>query len=356
MSTYSNSTTNPVITLDEVPLYGSSRVGVYQASTNILQYVYEITDHLGSVRATFTADANKNATIQSTATYYPYGSTIASMTTTSNPLYNRDYQGQYALKDQETGLNHFQLRDLDNVDRIGWLTPDPKHQYFSSYISMGNNPISGVDPDGGFKTRAGAKLYNLLHGNKGTVDQFKGGARSGEYFVSNEHGIPGGISAGIETSWGMQEGNANFSANIRYLIGSFSMGVEIGYGNSLIGLNGAARFKMSSSTDFRSMKNFFKDINKSIKNGIGVQAKFGIGVKIGNTPTILTEAKISSQTFLKYDANILGNGGEYKTVLDPTTGVHSHTISVTVGGVVTPPLNRTVGRENVFSGSAKFTD
>lgn len=50
---------------------------------------------------------------------------------------------------QETGKEAFQLRLWDG--RIGrWLTTDPYGQYSSPYLGMGNNPISGVDPDGGY--------------------------------------------------------------------------------------------------------------------------------------------------------------------------------------------------------------
>jgi hypothetical protein len=30
-----------------------------------------------------------------------------------------------------------------------WIVPDPIRQYFSPYLAMGNNPVNGVDPDGG---------------------------------------------------------------------------------------------------------------------------------------------------------------------------------------------------------------
>jgi hypothetical protein len=46
-------------------------------------------------------------------------------------------------------MEAFQLRLWDG--RIGrWLSPDPYGQYASPYIGMGNNPISMIDPDGGF--------------------------------------------------------------------------------------------------------------------------------------------------------------------------------------------------------------
>lgn len=59
------------------------------------------------------------------------------------------YQGEYSEKDEETQWNAFQLRMFDPV--IGrWTTTDPYGQFPSPYLGMGNNPVSGVDPDGGF--------------------------------------------------------------------------------------------------------------------------------------------------------------------------------------------------------------
>ncbi|WP_454880689.1 RHS repeat-associated core domain-containing protein [Sphingobacterium detergens] len=54
----------------------------------------------------------------------------------------------YAEKDKETGWNNFELRNYDAA--IGrWLTTDPKSQFHSPYVGMGNNPMSGIDKDGG---------------------------------------------------------------------------------------------------------------------------------------------------------------------------------------------------------------
>ncbi|MFW5700664.1 MAG: RHS repeat domain-containing protein, partial [Cyclobacteriaceae bacterium] len=48
---------------------------------------------------------------------------------------------------EETGWNSFEARMYDPV--IGrWMSVDPARQHFSPYLSMGNNPISRVDPDG----------------------------------------------------------------------------------------------------------------------------------------------------------------------------------------------------------------
>jgi len=61
--------------------------------------------------------------------------------------YRYGYQGAFSEKDPETGLNAFQLRMYDSrINR--WISPDPAGQYASPYMSMGNNWISQVDPDG----------------------------------------------------------------------------------------------------------------------------------------------------------------------------------------------------------------
>ncbi|MFO0508133.1 MAG: RHS repeat-associated core domain-containing protein, partial [bacterium] len=63
--------------------------------------------------------------------------------------YRYGYQGKYAEKDDETGWNHFELREYDPV--IGrWTSKDPVRQYWSPYVGMGNNPIDRIDPDGGY--------------------------------------------------------------------------------------------------------------------------------------------------------------------------------------------------------------
>src|SRR5271154_144940 len=62
--------------------------------------------------------------------------------------YRYGYQGQYAEKDSVTNWNAFELRMYDA--RFGrWLSPDPYGQFSSPYLAMGNNPVSGTDPNGG---------------------------------------------------------------------------------------------------------------------------------------------------------------------------------------------------------------
>ncbi len=63
--------------------------------------------------------------------------------------YRYGYQGQFAEKDDETGWNHFELREYDAV--VGrWLSRDIARQFYSPYLGLGNNPISYIDPDGAY--------------------------------------------------------------------------------------------------------------------------------------------------------------------------------------------------------------
>jgi hypothetical protein len=42
---------------------------------------------------------------------------------------------------------------LTNYTLARWISPDPYGQFSSPYLGMGNNPVSGVDPDGGWSSR-----------------------------------------------------------------------------------------------------------------------------------------------------------------------------------------------------------
>ena len=81
---------------------------------------------------------------------YAYGSPLTGLNyVVGTKRYRHGYQGQYAEQDPETGYESFELR-LYNA-RIGrWTSYDPYGQFSSPYVGMGNNPVSGVDPDGGF--------------------------------------------------------------------------------------------------------------------------------------------------------------------------------------------------------------
>lgn len=141
MAVYNKVETNPVV-LKEQPVYGSGRLGVFYKADN--STAYEIKDHLGNVRAVI-KKINDQAPVQQYADYYPFGEQLPGRNSMSN--YRYAFQGQEL--DSETGMEAFQLRLWDG--RLGrWLAPDPYGQYHSPYLGMGNNPISRIDPDGGW--------------------------------------------------------------------------------------------------------------------------------------------------------------------------------------------------------------
>ena len=133
----------------EMLINGAGCHGVVHFSGDDLQdFRYELTDHLGNVRATVGKDANGDAELKSYTDYYPFGMVMPGRNWVGADQHRYGYQGQFAEHDPETGLNHFLLRDFD--PRLGrWLKTDPFYQFHSPYNGMGNNPVMGVDPLGG---------------------------------------------------------------------------------------------------------------------------------------------------------------------------------------------------------------
>jgi RHS repeat-associated protein len=84
--------------------------------------------------------------------------------------YRYGYQGKFSERDEETSWNHYELREYDPL--IGrWFQMDPYGQFYSPYIGMGNNPVSGTDPDGGFNW--------FLNNSTGEVKQYVGETSKG---------------------------------------------------------------------------------------------------------------------------------------------------------------------------------
>ena len=84
--------------------------------------------------------------------------------------YRYGYQGQYAETDFETGKPAFELRLYDpRINR--WLTTDPAGQYASPYMSMGNNWVNSLDPDGGKDIRFD-KNGNVITDSNGNIKYF----------------------------------------------------------------------------------------------------------------------------------------------------------------------------------------
>ena len=148
---YTKAGTSGSVVLKENPIYGLGRIGIAYRTAGQHTYSarYEITDHLGSVRAVFT-NTNGVATMSGYADYYPYGELLPGRNASNG--YKFYFQGQ--LLDFETtgvgggGMEAFNLRLWEG--RLGrWIAPDPKNEFHSPYLGMGNSPTTLIDPDGG---------------------------------------------------------------------------------------------------------------------------------------------------------------------------------------------------------------
>ncbi|WP_417921358.1 RHS repeat-associated core domain-containing protein [Christiangramia marina] len=194
----------------EHPIFGNSRIGVAkrnlgQTTLTNLNYVYQLTDHLGNVRIVVQQDDSGNAMAIGKTDYYPFGMAMPGRNMEGD--YRYAYQGQE--KDTETGKEAFGLRLWDS--RIGrWLTTDPYNQYNSPYLGMGNDPVNGIDPDGGWKTKWGqfwGWVGNGFRGQRYTSDVSTG---SGKYGIALDYG--GGDGSGELTGTFMATSGADLAA------------------------------------------------------------------------------------------------------------------------------------------------
>ncbi|MFN8843786.1 MAG: leucine-rich repeat domain-containing protein [Chryseotalea sp.] len=95
--------------------------------------------------------------------YGVWGEVMREQKATPYEKFRFGYQGQFAEKDEETGWNHFELREYDPI--IGrWLVPDPYDEFWSPYIGQSNDPINSIDMDGGC-TYCSNAIYSLLNGD-----------------------------------------------------------------------------------------------------------------------------------------------------------------------------------------------
>jgi RHS repeat-associated protein len=71
------------------------------------------------------------------------------------------YQGQERENTFALNLNEFEARHYDG--QLGrWMVPDPANQFASPYVGMGNEWVSGVDPDGRWVNILAAAITNIV--------------------------------------------------------------------------------------------------------------------------------------------------------------------------------------------------
>jgi len=151
--------------------------------------VYQVSDHLGNVRATFKGSGtNSGITILSATDYYAFGGELPGRKWTSEN-YRYGYQSQE--KPDATNSSNpwysFELR-MYNQDIGRWFATDPYGQYHSPYLAMGNNPVSQIDPDGGYSMPPNIISYTGADGKEQTFWQKRAGERQMESDRANCQG------------------------------------------------------------------------------------------------------------------------------------------------------------------------
>jgi RHS repeat-associated protein len=186
MATYSyripsdGSSTSEQLYWSDVPIYGSSRIGIFAPDTLITESTanstgeeyftasrgykqYELSNHLGNVLATISdrkipsASSGANtfsADILSGQDYYAFGMQMPGRSYVSSKLYRYNFNGKE--EDPEAvstagGLQDYGLR-IYNPSLGKFLSVDPlsaKYPMLTPYQFAANSPIDGVDLDGG---------------------------------------------------------------------------------------------------------------------------------------------------------------------------------------------------------------
>jgi RHS repeat-associated protein len=127
------------------------------SNNSIFDYEYNIKDHLGNIRVTFSDMDNNNIIsnndIRSRNDYYAFGLKM------KTPLANNEdgvtknlygYNGKEVWGEMDLGLSYYGFRLMDHA--IGRFTSiDPlasKYTNISLYAYVANNPLNAIDPDG----------------------------------------------------------------------------------------------------------------------------------------------------------------------------------------------------------------
>ncbi|WP_431160479.1 hypothetical protein [Flagellimonas beolgyonensis] len=107
--------------LAEQPIYGMGRLGVaYNDMNDVKTYVYELTDHLGNVRAVFTKSGADDHQVEGYTDNYTGGMAMPNRTLSGAEGYRYAFQGQYTETDPETEKLAFELR-LNDPRINKWL-------------------------------------------------------------------------------------------------------------------------------------------------------------------------------------------------------------------------------------------
>jgi RHS repeat-associated protein len=231
----------PVL-IKDFTMYAAGRIGTYDCTSS--KALFELSDHLGNTRAVIANDGNGHAQTVSYTDFYPHGGVLPGRNYVSSLGIPYAYQGQE--KDAETNLLNFELRQYDA--RLGrWYNPDPMGQHHSPYLAMGNNPISMIDPDGGWD------IFPGFDAIMGFINTWGFGTNLGEVNVYGEDLSGGGPKAlqAVCATCGEEQMEINAKFN--------NLGAE--YANSLKGLAGGNWWEQAIGHD-KTFDNSVRNIAK----------------------------------------------------------------------------------------------
>lgn len=134
-----STTTGGTQTLEFTATSGGNHYLIVLEDDNGHNYEFEITDV--EVRD------QSRLRVESWADYYPFGEKLPGRQLTGSETQLFGYQGKE--KAENSSWYQFELR-MYNPSLGRWMTTDPYQQFATPYQAMGNNPVSYVDPDGGW--------------------------------------------------------------------------------------------------------------------------------------------------------------------------------------------------------------
>lgn len=125
----------------------STSEGKVVSGSTAFDYVYNLKDHLGNVRVSFSKDATGNAEIVQQDHYYPFGMRMANLSENDGNDNNYLYNNKEFENDHDLSWYHYGARYYD-PQICRWLQVDPADEFYSAYVYCGNMPIIAIDPDG----------------------------------------------------------------------------------------------------------------------------------------------------------------------------------------------------------------
>jgi RHS repeat-associated protein len=197
---------------------------------------------------------------------YPFGAEIDSQTFERHRMPDNLYRYQSKELQNELGISLYDFHARLYDPYLGrWFAVDPKGQFASPFLAMGNNPMIGVDPNGEwlhllFGALIGGTINVLTHLNK--IDNFGEGLK---YFGVGA--LAGALAAGVGAGVNVALANGSFGAGFlgtaagvssTGFIAGAATGASAGVFNGLISGTGNGLLEN---------KNFKESINKGLNDG-----------------------------------------------------------------------------------------